>query len=126
LADLFIAELRDGVPFALGVLRVSTERRNWTNLPVEGVYSIDYLMGGNRLNVKSLGRQSVLLLIARIREQAGNALFRSTGAGNAASGHTLLSAGFHFDSVYKSIYLICKRLIGTGRTLHDPVFGSAI
>jgi len=94
----------DGVPFGFGQFyeyRLSGE--TWHgNLPVEGAYSIDYLIGETDYLKKGLGRQIVLLLIARIREQAGaTRIFVQPEPENVASCHTLLSAGFHFDSVSK-------------------------
>jgi RimJ/RimL family protein N-acetyltransferase len=76
------------------------------NLPVEGAYSVDYLIGETEYLKKGFGRQIVLALIARIREQTGAThIFVQPEAENVASCQTLLSAGFHFDSANR-VYIL--------------------
>ena len=76
------------------------------NLPLEGAYSIDYLIGESKYLRKGLGRQIVLEMVTRIREQENaKCIFVQPEPENAASCRTLLSAGFSFD-VANSVYLL--------------------
>lgn len=96
----FIVEC-DGVSFGFGQFyeyRLSGE--TWHgSLPLEGAYSIDYLIGETEYLNKGFGKKIVLELIRRIRQQAGaTRVLVQPEQENAASCHTLLSAGFRFDA----------------------------
>jgi len=75
------------------------------NLPLEGTYSIDYMIGEAEYLKQGLGRQIILELTDRIRGQEGaKRILVQPEPENAASCHTLLSAGFSFDST-NAVYL---------------------
>ncbi len=76
------------------------------DLPLEGAYSIDYLIGESEYLGKGLGRQIVLELTCRIRVQENaRRILVQPAPENAASCRTLLSAGFFFDSA-NAVYLL--------------------
>lgn len=76
------------------------------DLPLEGAYSIDYLIGESEYLGKGLGRQIVLELTSRIRVQENaRRILVQPAPENAASCRTLLSAGFSFDSA-NAVYLL--------------------
>ena len=76
------------------------------NLPLEGAYSIDYLIGEAEYLRKGLGRTIVLELTAQIRGQEGaRRILVQPEPENAASCNTLLSAGFSFDAA-NAVYLL--------------------
>ncbi len=68
------------------------------DLPPEGSYSIDYLIGETEYLKQGFGRQIVLRLIARIREQEdARRILVQPEPENTASCRTLTSSGFRFD-----------------------------
>lgn len=67
-------------------------------VPLEGTYSIDYLIGEPEYLGKGLGRETIRRLVDLVREEPGAArIIVMPDAENAASCNALLSAGFHYD-----------------------------
>ena len=74
-------------------------KETWNGtIPLEGTYSIDYLIGEKEYIGKGCGRQIINLLIEKIfRETEGERIIAQPEPENAASCRTLLSCGFSFD-----------------------------
>lgn len=82
-------------------------------LPPEGSYSIDYLIGETEYRKRGFGRQIVLQLIARVREQEdAKRILVQPEPENAASCRTLTSSGFRFDPGNEVYVLELDRSIG--------------
>ena len=65
---------------------------------IEGVYSIDYMIGEPQYLKKGLGRQMIKALVGKIKELPGaRRIVAQPEAGNAPSRAALLASGFAYE-----------------------------
>lgn len=78
----------------------------YANTDIEGVYSIDYLIGDTNCLGKGFGRAIIRALVEKIKMQDNARLIIvQPEQENRASCHTLLSYGFSFDKDNKTFIL---------------------
>lgn len=82
------------------------------SVPVEGTYSIDYLIGDPACLRKGYGAQAIRLLVrdALARPHAVRVIAQPDGP-NAASRRALLAAGFTFDA-QNSLFILRREDLG--------------
>ena len=105
----FIAEL-DKYPIGFcQYYRCTDVEEDWNeNIPLDGTYSIDYLIGDESFIGKGFGKSMIALLVDKVFSlQDAEKIIVRPDNDNYASNQSLLSVGFHFDEK-NNFYIMTK------------------